>query len=578
MTDTHEDIKIVDVLLEYLRSEGVTHLFGVPGAPLVPLYEALKYQSADHPFITPINSKHECGASYMADGYARASRRLGVCCATSGPGATNALTGVACAYSDSIPVLIVSAQVSTAMFGKSALQDSTSFGVDLVEIYKPVTKLSVCINDATTAPRIMERAMRTAFAGRPGPVHLNLPVNVARQRLPKVLLNPSYKSESSPVEVAKIDRLCELLTKARQPCILAGHGVNIAGAWGPLLDLAERLQIPVATTQKAKGAIPEMHPLSLGVFGFAGKAWASDYVFSPETDLLLVLGSSLGEWQTRNWDPRMTAGKTLVQIDIDENELGKNYPLALGLVADVGGALSCINRQLSRFILPRRRPPLFLQALQENVPQFLDAEKMVSDGGLLKPQQLIHELQAGLPDDTLLFLDSGNCICWYTHYFQVRQTGTFFTNQAMASMGYAGPASIGGKLARPDRPVVALMGDGAFAMNGLELHTAVEYRVPVVWIVLNDGGYGMVEHGDTLMFGRPLCPSRWRVPLDVCAMAEGMGARGFRVNTAAGFSAALAEALQLAQPCLIDARIDPREVPLTLSDRIDDIRSMMSRA
>lgn len=565
-------VTVVDDLVQTLEQEGVRHIFGVPGGAIVPLYAALTRSET----IRPILAKHEAGASFMADGYARVSRTLGVCCATAGPGATNALTGVASALMDSVPMLFLSGQVSTAVFGRGAVQESSSFGIDLVDLFRPVTKLSAMFMDPRSAPRLLRLALRTARSGRPGPVHLSLPGNIITQPIPDHERHKSAALTSAPVDPDDIDATVTLLARAKRPCILAGHGVNVAGAWEELRRFAERHRIPVATTPQAKGAFPEDHELSLGVFGFGGHSLAREYLLGPAVDSLLVIGSSLGEFQTHAWDPRLGSQRTLIQIDIDPREIGKNYPVTLGVVADVRAALGALDRRVGECLqgAALRSELAPLTELRERVPYHLDASRMDSEATPIKPQRLIRGMQRVLADDTLLFLDEGNCMSWLMHYYQVRRPGTFFTNQGLASMGYTVPAAIGASLAAPGRPVVALLGDGAFAMNGMEVHTAVEYALPVVFIVLNDGGLGMVEHGDTLVAGRPVCPSRYRTAMNVALMAQAMGAHGMRVDSPEEFEAALKAAIRLGKPCVIDARIDPTEVPATLRIRTDALRRM----
>lgn len=276
------------LLLSYLKVEGTEYIFGIPGGALTPLYEALSHQSE----VRPILAKHEQGAAFMADGYARVSGHLGVCCATSGPGGTNALSGIACAYADSISVLMLTAQVATAAMGKGALQESTLFGVDLVEIFKPVTKLSAALTSASKSAELIRRALRTALSERRGPVHLSVPGDLARQPFPRDFQAPDqYRASTALVDRAAIADVARLLARAARPCILAGSGVGLSGGAEELRVVAELLGVPVATTPKAKGILPEDHPLSLGVFGYGGHPRAERYLCSGTVDVLLVIGS-----------------------------------------------------------------------------------------------------------------------------------------------------------------------------------------------------------------------------------------------------------------------------------------------
>ena len=566
---------VADMIVEHLEREGVQYIFGVPGGSLVPFFEALDRRGT----IKTILSKHESGGSFMADGYARASRKIGVCCGIAGPGTTNAITGIACAHADSVPLLFISGQVSTAVFGRGALQESTAFGLDTVVMLQPATKLSTMIVDAQMTSRTMQQAFRSALSGRPGAVHINLPINISKQ---PAAATPSPRPRASMVtnggyDPASIRNLATLLSSARQPCILAGHGINVAGAWEELRHFAERFKIPVATTPKAKGAMPENHELSLGVLGFGGHSWAKQFICSDAVDVLLVIGSSMGDFQTDGWDPRLSSGKIIVQIDIDPTRTGMGFPDTIPISADARLALGALEQELLLHSpVEHQRPSDPLAEVRRRSSRYLDAEKMLSEATPLKPQRLVHGMQKVLPDDALLFMDNGNCMSWVMHYYEMRRANCFYTNQGLASMGWAIPAAIGAQVAVPDRVVVAVCGDGAFGMSATEIHSAAEYDLPVICVVLNDGGFGMVEHGDTLVCGRPICPSRYKKPMDIAKISEGLGATSFRVSTPREFDEAMAEALKLRKTSVIDATICRNEVPATLKMRTDVLRTMFS--
>lgn len=564
-----ESLTAIQLLLRYLEAEGVDYIFGIPGGPLTPLYEALFLRQR----IRPILAKHEEGAAFMADAYARVRGGLGVCCATTGPGATNALTGIASSYSDSIPVLLITAQVATGIFGKGALQESTGYAVDIVDMYKSATKLSAMLTSAEKMPELVRRMLRTALSGRPGPVHLNIPADLAKQRIaPDIIAPERYRTHTHATDYEAVKKAAKLLIAAKRPCLLVGHGLRLSGAYGELMQLAERLQIPVATTLKGKSAFPENHPLCLGVFGFAGHALADTYLLGGEVDVLVTIGTSLGEFQTHSWDNSLMPQQALVQIDIDPTEIGKNYPADVGIVGDAKAVLQSFNDYLDiEFpgILPVKGDPL--QGLRSQVVRYKKAELLAAQGAPMKPQALMAKMQKVLPENTLLFIDNGNCITWGIHYYEARQPNTFFTSLGMASMGYAIPAAIGAKLAAPDRPVVALVGDGAFAMNGMELHTAAEYNIPAIWVVLNNGGHGMVYHGERLLFGGELNTSRFRKPIDVEGLAISLGVRSFKAETPAEFEQALQTALEASVPCVIDAVVDFEECPPSMQQRTESL-------
>lgn len=572
-----QSLPAIHVLLHALEEEGVTHIFGVPGGPLVPLFEAL----AERQRIRPILAKHEEGAAFMAEGYARVKRGLGVCCATSGPGATNALTGIASAYSDSIPVLLLSAQVSTSAFGKGALQDSSSgnWNVDIVDVFRSATKLSIMLQNPQQIQHLTRRVIRTALTGRSGAVHLSLPADIVKQpaSLEPLPVTKYYSHASVTGDKHAIQQVAQVLSTANMPALLVGHGINLSGAWSPLLDIAESLHIPVATTLKGKSAFPERHALSLGVFGFGGHPLADEYLLSNQVDVLVIIGTSLGESQTHGWNPKLAHNRTVIQIDIDPLEIGKNYPVEMSIVGDAKAVLEALVEALAS--LPSRAPEYsrsVLERMRAKIGRYYNAEELQGQAKLLKPQALVAKMNEVLPDETLVFVDIGNCILWIGQYYEARQTGTVFLAMNVGSVGYAVAASIGGKIAAPDKPVIAFVGDGAFAMNGMEIHTASDYHIPVIWVVLNNGGHGMVYNGEKLLFGKSFA-SVFQKSLDVSAIARGLGVRAFKVTNLEEFEDSLRQALEVQEPCVIDALVDLEEIPRSLQRRVDTLSAFFGK-
>lgn len=562
------------VLVEYLKQESVEYIFGIPGGPLMPLYEAI-FETG---WIKPILAKHEQGAAFMADGYARASGKLGVCCATTGPGATNLITGVACAYADSIPMLVLTAQVATSSFGKGAAQESTSHGIDVVDMFRPITKSSVMLHSPEKMGDVVRAALRAALSGRKGPVHINLPADFMKKTVKANIQHPkSYRVTSSQFDRGAIVEASKQLLNAKRPVILAGHGVNLSGAHEELRRLAEKLGIPVVTSPKAKGAFPENHVLSLGVFGFVGSLWAEKYLLSEEPDVLVAVGTSMGELTTCNWDARLAPSKILIQIDIDPCEIGKNYPTNLGIEGDAKAILRELVFQVERDLKwredPQPRSPDWIRELKNSGPNCGAPEKMSSEEIPLKPQRVMRELRDALPSDAVLFVDIGTCMTWAFQYFPVYEPMTFFINLGLASMGHAVAACVGGKLARPDAPVIALAGDCSFAMNGMEVHTAVDHEIPVIWLVLNNGGHGMVHHGERIQFGGKFNSSLFRHRLDIAGIAKGLGAAHMLAEKPGEVESCLREAIKLNRPCVIEARIDASEVP-PIAHRIHSLERM----
>jgi acetolactate synthase I/II/III large subunit len=565
------ELPAIHAILELLEAEGVEYLFGVPGGPLTALFEALQERKK----IKLVMAKHEGGAAFMAASHARVSGKLAVCCGTSGPGATNALTGIASANADSLPVLFLTGQVSTNVFGKGAIQESSVFGIDLVALFRPVTKLSAMFPCAERIPDLVRRAIRVAKGGRPGAVHLNMPADMLRKPVSLGAARAMTRLVPHLLDVNAVAHTAELLHRAHTPCLLAGHGVELAGASAALLEFSQALGVPVMTSPKGKGVFPENHPLSLGVLGFGGHERAEKYLQSGDIDLLLVVGSGLNEFVTNAWSLPLAGRHTLVQVDVDPTVIGQNYPVDVAVTGDAGAVL----RELTHLARQQSRPQRQMGPLRdlfEATPKHLAPASFDSDSHPLKPQRLMKELRHAMPDDALLFVDNGTSIIWALHYFEIRRSRTFYIDLGLASMGAAVAGVVGGALAARGKRCVALVGDAAFAMNGLEVHTAVELRLPVVWLVLNNNGHGMVHQGDKLMRGRDLGASQFHHPLDSAGLGEKLGARGVRVTTPLALAEALAEALAHDGPTVIDAVVDPEEVPPTLVRRVQTLANFMA--
>lgn len=557
-------VTAVGLLLKYLEAEGVDCVFGIPGGPLMPFYEAV-FESGK---IRAIIAKHEEGAAFMADGYARVSGRLGLCCTTTGPGATNALTGLACAHRDSVPVMLLTAQIATDAFGKGAAQESSPLGIDIVDLYKSAAKASVMLVSPEKMSDMTRHLLRKSLSGRPGPVHFSLPADMMKRPVAEdVWPLEHYRPQSELFDRRSVREAARLLLRARRPAILAGYGVHLSRAYKELALLAERLNVPVATTPKAKGVFPEDHPLALGVFGLAGSPQADAVLLSDQTDLLLAVGSSMGEASTHAWDPRLARGRALLQIDVDPTEIGKNYPVTTGLVGDAKRVLMEIGFELEREA--RRMDPgpdladrlAAVQAVKRAHPRCVDASSMEDASVPLKPQRVIAEMRRALPDDAILFVDIGNVMAWALHYYEVRRPGSFFINMGFGSMGHGTAAAIGGKLAAPDRPVAALVGDGAFAMNGMEVHTAVENGIPVIWVVQNNGGHGMVHLGETMQFKGKFHTALFEHTLDIVKIAEALGALAFKAERPGDVEKYVRMGLAANRPTVIDARTDVNAFP-----------------
>lgn len=567
-------ITTAQLFLQYLEGEGVEYIFGVPGTSLVPLYDALNKQDA----IKPILSKHEEGAAFMADGYARVSGKLGVCYATSGPGSTNLVTGVANAYMDNIPLLVITGQVPTNIYGKGTFQDSTKEGIDSVAMFDTMTKFSEMIISRYKMPETLREAIRIAFSGKKGPVHISYPKDIMQEEIEDTLLPPrSYRVESNYFDRRLVVETSQKLINAKKPAMLIGSGVIASNATMEVFELAEMLNIPVATTPKAKGAFPEDHPLSLGVFGFSGSPAATEYLKS-DIDVLLVVGSSLNQMTTLSWDPKLQPSETMIHINIDPADIGKNYVADIGLVGDCQTVLNEISfrilRELQKHDFQKERPTENIVKFKESVGKYIDEDKMFSESVPIKPQALTREIQENLPDDAIVFIDVGNILCWSIHYMQFKSPN-IIPPFGFLPMGYATSAAIGGKLAAPEKPVIAIVGDGCFQMNGMEIATAVNHDIPVVWIVQNNSKLGLVHELQRFDLGDKTVSTTFK-EVNLAKVAEGLGAKGYRIKKPGEISDILPKAIESQIPTVIDVIIDPDEVP-PLESWVKGVRELGSR-
>lgn len=576
-------MKAIELLVNYLEEMEVEYIFGIPGGVLEPLNNAI-FKSDK---ITGIVTRHEQGAAFMADGYARVKKSFGVCASTAGPGSTNLLTGVATAYADSVPLIVLTGQVAIPYFGKGAFQDSSFDGINITEMFKFCTKFSSMIVNPKMTGAMVRKALRHAGSGRPGPVHLNLPVDVMETEINDTTISHDrFLPHSQYCDRRSVKEAAHRLLNSKRTAMILGNGVSISGAAEEARIFAELLQIPVATTPKAKGVFPDNHPLSLGVFGCAGSLLSDSYLLnsieeSEKLDCILAIGTSFNEWGTHTWDTRLKPVDDMIQIDIDYNEFGKNYPFSTALIGDAKVALKELfcetKRQLERADakttdkIEKRR--ISFSKFKNSTKRYAEPEKLSSNDYPLLPQRLMKDIRNACPDDTIFFVDIGNNWAWATHYLDILKPDSFFTGLGFASMGYAVAASIGAKFAVPERPVVAIVGDGGFLMNGMEISCAVNYNKQVIWIVLNDAGYGMIYHGRKMRGLPDGFPTRYK-QVDFVKMAESLGARGIRITKAGELNEKLINGIiETGQPTVLDVHIDGEQVPPILS-RIDSLNNM----
>ena len=564
---TQKQSRVVDVFLQYLKAEGVKVVFGIPGGLIYPLFAALE----DDDEIKVVMSKHEEGAAFMADGYARTTRKLAVCAGTGGPGSTNLLTGVACSYADGVPMLVITGQVASHALGKGAAQETTREDIDIVEMFRPITKYSAMVTSGESLGQHLRRALRLAFNGRPGPVHLNVPVDVWEKNLDEKWLDPkTYRPTSRGFDREAVRRAGDALLAAKNPVFLVGSGVQSANAEQHLKALADMLPARVATTPRAKGVYSEGDPYSLGVFGVAGHREARDTILGSDVDVLFAVGTSLGETSTLNWNPSMMPSETFIQLDIDPVRIGRNFPVDIALVGDAQSILVELVYHLHRRIRDGQFPESTWERrtpIAQGDDRYDDAGRRHSEAAALTPERWRAEFSAVLPGEAVVFSDIGGHMLFNLHHLCIREGQQFVINLGFGSMGHGTVAPIGAAIASPTRPVFAIVGDGCFTMNGMEILTAAEYDIPVVWIVENNNGHGITHHCSKILGGgKAMKAASYQRKLDIAKMAEAMGVAAWVVDRPGMMAQAMGAALRSGRPAVIEVRVDT-EIPPPMGAR-----------
>jgi acetolactate synthase-1/2/3 large subunit len=577
MSETPAAERCVDVFLHFLKEEGARVVFGVPGGLLHPFFKAVE----DDPDMTLIVTKHEEGAAFMADGYARVSRKLAVCAGTSGPGATNLLTGVSVAFSDGVPVVVVTGQPPLGVLGHGAAQETSREDIDIVAMFRPVTKYSTMVTSPQSLAHHLRRGLRLALSGRNAPVHLNVPVDIWNQPLEEHWFDPhTYRPESQSFDRRAVQEAAAVLQDAEYPVILVGSGVASAGAEQHVRTLAEMLPARVVTTPRGKGLFPEDHSLSMGVLGFAGHATARELVLGAGVDVLLTVGASLNETTTYNWHPGFRPRRALIQLDVDADRIGRNYPMNIALVGDAQTVLVELiyhtHRRIREGFHPRSKWDASAPAVAPG-ELFLDPALRASEHSPVTPQRWRCDLQEVLPDDAIIFSDVGGHMLFNLHHLRIGEGQRFILNLNFGSMGHGTAAPVGAALAVRNRPVVAIIGDACFTMNGMELLTAAEYEVPVIWIVENNNMHGITWFGSSMLDeGHGMTSVRFKTRLEVAAIARAMGLPAWVVDGPGQIQSAFSEALATGRPCVIEVRVDPT-VPPPLGERAKSITGFIAR-
>ena len=533
-----------ELIVACLAGYGVDVVFGIPGAHTMGIYDAL-YR---HPKIKHILVRHEQSAALMADGYARATGKLGVCCVTTGPGVTNAATGLAVAHGDSMPVLLISSQVDSEAARK---RRGLFHAMDQLTLTKPITKWNGRADAPEQSPQLMAEAMHMLTSGRRGAGHLEVPLNVLQREcaidISTFDLSNAERDREEQRLNAGLQQAAQLLRKAKRPLILAGGGVIAAEAWRELLEVAELLQAPVLTSPMGKGSIPANHPLCAGVTF----TWVTADLQNMENsisplagmaDVALAVGFRFSQLATVNYT--LPVPRNLVQIDIDANEIGGNYPVTVGIVSDAKNAL----RQLRDGIKAEGRQS---HPRSSWMPDSVRPQRRIDVGPAGKPPVDWWDLREVLDRDAIVSADITRSGYALVGQFPVYEPRTFMHSASFIAMGHAFPAALGAKVAFPGRQVVSVSGDGCFLMTGQELGTAVQHGINVVAIVINDHCLtGIAALQDTHYGGRRVAVDLLNP--DFVRFAESFGAIGLRVRSAEDFKPALQEALQAEKPAVIE--------------------------
>ena len=545
-----------EILVEVLVEQGVDTIFGYPGGAVLNIYDAL-YKNSDR--IHHILTCHEQGAAHAADGFARATGKVGVCLATSGPGATNLVTGIATAYMDSIPMVAITGNVGTSLIGRDSFQEVYIAGITM-----PITKHNFVVRHVEELADTLRSAFRIAMSGRPGPVLVDIPKDVTSAECEFIPAEPVEVHENYDIAKEQLETIADMIAQAERPVIYYGGGVETADAGDALLELMRKADIPSAHTMMAIGCIPDSDPLSLGMIGMHGTvsaAWAVE-----RSDLLICIGARFSDRVATN--PRRFAPKArIIHIDIDDAEINKNIGVDYAVVSDAENFL----QKLLPYVQPADHGQWRAQI--EEWRRTLDYIPK-DDDSVLKPHQVIKTVAEMAGENAIIATDVGQHQMWAAQYCGCNKIHQFITSGGLGTMGFGYGAAMGAQFAHPEKTVLHITSDGSFHMNMNELATAVSYNLPIITILMNNQVLGMVYQWQTLFYERRYSQTQPERKTDYVKLAEAFGGRGFRVTNLAELRAAMKDALQRTGPVVIDCRIDRAERVLPMipaGGTVDDI-------
>ncbi len=530
------------ILVESLLKEKVDIVFGYPGGVVLPLFDCL--YDAPLKFIL---TRHEQGAAHAADGYARATGKVGVCIATSGPGATNLVTGIATAYMDSVPMVAFTGQVKTHLIGSDAFQEA-----DIVGITRPISKHNYLVKDVRDLARIIKEAFHIASTGRPGPVVIDLPVDVAIDQTefhyPKTVDLRGYKPNYSG-HPGQIKRAAKVIAESKKPVIYAGGGVIISGAEAKLKELVVKTDMPVTTTLLGLGCFSEEHKLSLGMLGMHGTGYANQAIM--ESDLILAIGARFDDRVTGKLDEFAPHAK-IIHIDIDPSAISKNVKVDIPIVGDVKNVLTELNKIVSKPDTVKWLKEI--ERLKQKYPLKYD-----NRGAGIKPQYVVEEIYAATKGKAIIVTEVGQNQMWAAQFYKYKNPRSFISSGGLGTMGYGLPAAVGAQIGCPNKVVFDIAGDGSIQMNIQELTTAVHNKLPVKIAILNNGYLGMVRQWQELFYNRRYSSVKLDGSPDFVKLAEAYGAVGIRIEKKKDVKPAIKKALAVKNTVVMDFVVEPEE-------------------
>ena len=548
-----------EIVVECLKEQGVDTIFGYPGGAILNIYDAL-YQHQNE--ITHILTSHEQGAAHAADGYARATGRVGVCMATSGPGATNLVTGIATAYMDSVPVVAITCNVGNSLLGKDSFQE-----VDITGVTMPITKYNFIVKDVNRLAKVIRRAFTIAQTGRPGPVLIDITKDVTAASCEYEREEPAeIVCQSDTIREEDMEQAIEMIRKSRKPFIFVGGGAIIANASDELRALAHKIQAPVADSLMGKGAFDGTDELYTGMVGMHGTKTSNFGI--TEADLLIVVGARFSDRVTGNAS-KFAKNAKILQIDIDPAEINKNIKVDASIIGDAKLILRKLNARLD---------PINHDEWIAHIERLKDMYPLRYDKSVLTGPFIVQTIEKVTNGEGIIVTEVGQHQMWAAQYFRYRRPRSLLTSGGLGTMGYGLGAAIGAKMACRDKTVINIAGDGCFRMNMNEIATATRYNIPIVEVVVNNHVLGMVRQWQTLFYGKRYSQTILNDSVDFVKLAEALGAKAYRVTQKEELEPVLREAISLNIPVLIDCQIscDEKVFPMVspgapIADAFDDM-------